>query len=242
MTAALTNCGVHNLWRHLQSNCSGLALVEFALTAPIMLVLISGGVELANYTITSMKLSAVALQVADNVSRIGSGDPLAAKKISEAQINDLLQGALAQGGNLNINSTYAEKQVNGASLSKNKARIIISSLESDPDPLHAGKNYIHWQRCYGKATEYTPRYGLEGANNLSGMGPADRQVYAPPNTAVIFVEVHYRYEPIFPVLQSGNFGIMNYKVMDNVAAMIVRDDRDLSQIYNVEAVTPSTCS
>ncbi len=142
-----TKCALAKLRR----DNSGLALVEFALIAPIMLVLIACGAELANYSVASMRLSALALQIADNASRIGEGDPMSSKKISEAQVNDLLMGALAQGGDLNINGTYSQVQASGAAVTKNKARIIISSLE--PDAANVGKNYIHWQRCYGKATD-----------------------------------------------------------------------------------------
>lgn len=232
---------VIKLWKALTEDRSGLAMVEFALSAPLVIIMITGGAELANYTVTAERMSALAIQVADNVSRIGDGDPLAAKKITETQINDLLQGALAQGGNLNINGTYSEKQSNGTVITKNKARIVISSLEPDPNPLHIEKNYIHWQRCYGKGTEYLPSYGRQGDDNLPGMGPTATRVYAPPGTAIMFVEVHYRYEPLFPVFRQGMFGILNYKDMDNVAAMMVRDDRDLSQIYNTEGAAVSSC-
>ncbi len=216
-----------------------MSLVEFGFSAPLLLLMISGGTELANYSITKMRVSALALQVADNASRMGEGNLLQSKKITEAQINDLLQGALAQGGSLNINGLSSERQANDTRVANPKARIIISSLE--PDPVNVGKNYIHWQRCYGQATSYTPQYGAQGANNLSGMGPTGRQVYAPANNSVIFVEVHYRYEPIFPVVRPEMFGIMTYRDINTVAAMMVRDDRDVSQIYNTEAVTPSTC-
>lgn len=238
-THRLTRFG--RVLRRLRANQSGIALVEFAYATPVLLLLITGGAELANYSITSMRLSALALQVADNASRIGEGDPMAAKKISEAQINDLMLGALAQGGNLNVNGTYSEKQSNGSSVNKNKARIIISSLEPDPDSAHAGRNYIHWQRCYGLDTSYTPQYGTEGTHNITGMGPTGRQVFAPTGTAMIFVELHFRYEPLFPLINPQKLGIMNYRDINTVAAMVVRDDRDLSQIYNTEAVTASTC-
>jgi len=206
-----------------------------------MLLLIAGGAELANYSIMSMRISALALQVADNASRIGEGDPMAKKKISEAQINDLLQGALAQGGNLNVNGTYVEKPTSGPSTVRNKARIIISSLEPDPDPARIDRNYIHWQRCYGLATDFTPKYGTQGNDNLVGMGPAGRQVYAPPGSGIVFVELYYRYEPIFPVAQLESIGLPGYRSINAVAAMVVRDDRDYSQVYNTEGVTPSTC-
>lgn len=227
------------LLHRLRTDDSGLALVEFAYVTPFLLLLITGGTELANYAITSMRISSLAMQVADNASRIGVGDQLEAKKITEAQINDLLQGALAQGGNFNLNGTYQEKQANGSLVAKNKARIIISSLE--PDPANVGKNWIRWQRCYGQATEYTPRYGRALANNLTGMGPTGRQAFAAANTAVMFVEVHYRYEPLFPLLTPSMVGLMTYRDMDTVAAMVVRDDRDPSGPSNPENVTISSC-
>ncbi|MGD9812772.1 MAG: TadE/TadG family type IV pilus assembly protein [Sphingobium sp.] len=220
-----------------------MSLIEFAFGAPLLLLMISGGAELANYSITKMRVSALALQVADNAARIGEGNLLSAKKITEAQINDLLLGALAQGGSLNINGVSSERQADESRVSNAKARIIISSLEPDPDTTnHPNKNWIHWQRCYGQATSYTPQYGVQGDDNLSGMGPTGRQVYAPANTAIIFVEVHYRYEPLFPLVRPNMFGIKTYSDMNTIAAMVVRDDRDLSQIYNTEAVTPSLCT
>ena len=233
--------GAKKVLASLYRDRRGLALVEFAYMAPVMLLLIVGGAELANYSITSMRISALALQVADNASRIGEGDPMAKKKISEAQVNDLLQGALAQGGTLNVNGTYVQKQSSGSSSVKNKARIIISSLEPDPDVGHVDRNYIHWQRCYGLATDFAPQYGLQGNDNLIGMGPSGRQVYAPPGSGVIFVEVYYRYEPIFPVAQLESMGLPAYRPINAVAAMVVRDDRDYSQLYNSEGVTPSSC-
>ena len=186
-----------------------------------------------------MRLSSLALQVADNAARIGEGDPMQAKVITEAQINDILQGALAQAGNLNISGTYSEKQADNTLVVKNKARIVISSLE--PDPVNAGKNYIHWQRCYGLATDYTPRYGEEGDDDMDGMGPPGRQVYAAAGTSVMFVEVHYRYEPLFPVLRSGMFGLMTYRDFDSVAAMVVRDDRNTT-LNNTAGAPVSSCT
>ncbi len=82
---------------------------------------------------------------------------------------------------------------------------------------------------------------MQGANNLSGMGPAGRQVQAPTGNAIIFVEIYLDYEPLFPLVRSGMFGLIKYRKMSSVAAMMVRDDRDLSQLYNNEAVTPATC-
>ena len=119
---------LHRL-RSLGKNESGISLVEFAFSMPFLLLMISGGAELANYAITKMRVSALALQVADNASRIGEGNLLQSKKITEAQMNDLLQGALAQSGSLNINGFSNERQADNSTISNAKARIIISSLE-----------------------------------------------------------------------------------------------------------------
>ena len=109
----------------LRDDKSGLALLEFAFSLPIFLAMALTGAELTNYVTTRMRVSQIALQLADNAARIGSGAPIASKTITEADVNDLLTGAGLQAGELNL---YA----NG--------RVIISSLE--PDTAHANKYTI----------------------------------------------------------------------------------------------------
>lgn len=215
---------------------SGVALIEMAYSLPVLISLTVGGAELANYATVAMRVSQLALQVADNASRIGEGSPLAAKKISETQINDILEGADAQAGGLNILGSQTEDGVTHA-----KARIIISDLEPVANPNTTNKYKIGWQRCKGPLTSYTPQYGTYGAtsgSNMDGMGPTGRQVIAPDGTAVMFVEIRYRYKPLL----FGSLAIMPYRDIDVVAAMIVRDDRDLTKIYNSEGATIATCT
>jgi hypothetical protein len=88
--------------RSLAKNESGLALIEFAFIAPVFMVFVASGAELANYATESTQVSQLALQVADNAARIGEGDPLANKKITETQINDLFTGAEIHAGDLDI--------------------------------------------------------------------------------------------------------------------------------------------
>ena len=68
---------ISNHWGALRRDNSGLALIEFAFIAPIMLLLGIGGIELVNYTIANLRLSQAAVHVADNGSRIGDRDQLA---------------------------------------------------------------------------------------------------------------------------------------------------------------------
>jgi Flp pilus assembly protein TadG len=223
----------------------GNIIVEFAFAAPILMILTVGGVELTNYALTKMRVQQLALQVADNASRIGEGSLLTALKIYEHNINDVFAGAEAQASDLNIYGNYAEK-VGATNTTKGKGRIIISSLEATANPNTANTYKIGWQRCRGNLTTYTPQYGTVGQPsglNMTGMGPAGRQITAPAGSAIMFVEIRYRYEPLFNIgLQKQIFGSnMDYQNIDAVSAMMVRDDRDITQVYPSAGVTASTC-
>src|SRR3990167_1290106 len=74
----------------LVRNRSGVAAVELALGAPLVLTLGLWGAELGNLAITHMRVSQLAMQLADNGSRIGDESMLENLKIYESDINDLL--------------------------------------------------------------------------------------------------------------------------------------------------------
>lgn len=213
----------------LRRNQSGVAFVEFAYALPIFVTLTMFGLEITNYVTTRMRLSQVALHIADHAARLGEGDPLAAKTVTEQQINDILIGASLQAGDLNL-------LANG--------KIILSSLEpvSNPNAAPPNDRYkIRWQRCAGSKT-HASTYGVAGQAsglNMTGMGPAGRQVKAPNDSATMFVEVYYVYQPII----AGKYA----PAVDftEIASMTVRERRDLvggnNGVHPVAGVTPSTC-
>lgn len=211
--------------RRLRADTSGLALLEFAFTLPILLVLSLTGAELTNYITTRMRVAQIALHLADNAARMGSGGQLTAKTITETDINDLLTGAGLQSGEMAL---YTQ------------GRVILSSLEIDPN--NSGKYKIGWQRCRGAKTSYTSAYGTFGVTsgtkkgvNMTGMGPAGRQATAPANGATMFVEVYYEYTPLVKSSLAPNTSFTE------TASMMVRDARDLTQIYNTEGATRANC-
>ena len=206
------------LARRLRDNRSGVALLEFALSLPILLLLSLTGAELTNYITTRMRVAQIALHLADNAARIGSGSQLAAKTITETDINDLFTGANLQSGELALGT-------NG--------RVILSDLEADS--AHTGKYKIKWQRCYGAKTGHASTYGVTNDDNLTGMGPSGRQATAPSGGATMFVEVYYEYQPL---VKSSLSPTSN---MTEIASMMVRDTRDLTQIYNTANATISSC-
>jgi hypothetical protein len=196
---------------------SGVAAVEFALSLPLLLIAGLYGVETANLAVTHMRISQIAMQIADDASRIGDQSALQNKKIYESDINDLLLGGQLQGGGLNV-------LANG--------RVIISSLEVVPNTTN---QYIHWQRCKG-VLNVSSAYGTQGtgtAGGLNGMGPAGNIVTANPGDAVMFVEITYNYQPIVGTMFATN------RTISTTASFNVRDSRDLSQVYQLDAANPS---
>ena len=173
---------MHTTGRRLGKDTSGVALMEFALTLPVLLVMCLTGAELTNYITTKMRISQIALHLADNAARIGSGTQLSLKTITESDINDLFIGANLQSGELGL-STYG--------------RIILSSVEPVATPNTNSKYKIRWQRCYGAKTGHASTYGtVANSSNVNGVGPAGRQTIAPEGGVAMFVEVYYEYQPL----------------------------------------------
>ncbi len=216
---------IRAMLRRLRRDLSGVALIEFSLVLPILIVLCLTGAEMTHYITTKMRVSQLALQLADDAARIGAGTRLSAKKITEADINDLFVGADLQSGELDL---------------RENGRVVLSSLEPVANPNTTSRYRIRWQRCYGLKTTYTPTYGTAGATNLTGMGPAGRQVTAQDDNATMFVEVYYVYKPLVHVgTRAPTTSFME------IANMAVRERRDTvggtNGVYPVTGVTASSC-
>ncbi len=198
-------------------------MVEFAYSLVVIVPLFLGGIELSNYVSTKMRVSQLALHVADNASRIGIDSLLAKPRITETQINDLFLGAQLQSGTLDL-------ATNG--------RVILSSLERMPGE---DEHMIRWQRCFG-SLEWDSSYGDAGDDDIVAMGPASNQVTTPADTGVMFVEIVYQYKPLF----LSNEMFADRKIHET-AAMVVRDDRDYpgpggNGLYNTEGASVASCT
>ncbi len=208
-------------WRKLWRDRSGLALVEFAYTLPILLVLGMTGLELSNLAIVNLRVSQAAMHIADNGSRIGDRDALNAQKIYESDINDIFLGVDIQAG------AQTDLFENG--------RVIISSLEMNDD----GGQWIHWQRCMGRLNVQSA-YGVEGTGetgtDFAGMGEAGQELQATAGQAVIFVEIIYDYEPLIGNDYAMRF--INSSRLTSTSAFNVRGTRDLSGIYQTSPAAP----
>ncbi len=223
MTNAIT-LRVSRALRRFARDTGGVALVEFAFAAPIVLGIGTYAVELANYGITQMRVSQIALNLADNASRVGAASSLSIQQLREGDINDVLQAARYQGSKIGLTTT---------------GRITLSSLEQNS----SGGQWIHWQRCIGlrRGAGYDSSYGAEGdgatGTGFAGMGETGAKVTAPPASGVMFVEINYDYQPVF-----GNW-VLGAKKIRYIASFIVRDNRDFNQVWNpAPAAVASACS
>ncbi len=200
----------------LASDDSGLALTEFAFVAPFFLTIGLVGTDTANYVITHMRVSQMAMHIADNASRVGENDVLVARKVYEDNVNDIFIGAQRYSGGLDL-------AANG--------RVILSSLEMNSD----GGQWIHWQRCYGQKT-HASSFGVEGngasGTGFPGMGETGKEITATSGNAVMFVEVAFDYDSISPL------SVADGKQITYTAAFNVRDNRDLTQLYQTNPASP----
>lgn len=206
--------------RRLPKASEGLALTEFAFALPLLLVMLSFGVELANYVFAKKRIGDLAVLVADNASRMGTRSAgLSIHQISEAEINDVFIGA--------------QLQANMDDFTEN-GRIILSSLQRNAQ----GGQWIAWQRCFGE-NAIPSAYGEEGegatGTGFPGIGPDGNQVQAAPGTAVMAVEIHYRYEAVIPIVS------IPPRTISELAVFNVRESRDLSAPRNAEGVEVAVC-
>lgn len=208
------------LLRRLARETSAVTVIELGVSLPFLMVIALGSMEMVNLGILHVRLNQLAISVADNASRAKQSVVGGAPMFREYDVNQVFTGAALSVEDLNFSA-------NG--------RVILSSLETNS----SGGQWIHWQRCWGNKT-YVSRYGVQGTGatgtSFAGMGQPGGVVTVESPYAIMFVEVAYQYKPIF-------FGtVFKPMLIRKDAAMYVRDDRDLTQIYNpAPTVTAATC-
>ena len=220
------------LTNRLRRDQRGLALLEFAFGLPLVLGVGMYGIETANLAMINMRLSQIALNLADNASRVGDTSNTI-QQLRESDLTDVLQATRLQGASIGLT---------------NNGRVTLSSLEAP-----AGVQRLHWQRCIGvKGAGYESTYdkttGTVDANDGQdtsianqgvlqplGLGDGATKVLSPANSAVMYVEIYYDYKPLIGTL------FLKPSKMKYTASFIVRDNRDLSKIYNSAAGSRSTC-
>lgn len=244
--SALSRRG-RRLWHRLRFDNSGVALSEFALALPLVLYVGGAGIEYSNLALINLRINQVALNLADDASRVGlTNSALTTEQLRETDVNDVFQGARLQSGGLNLGTNG---RVTLTSL-ENVQRIFSDGTTATNDTAPVQR--IHWQRCFGKksGTGYDSSYGTtaitsgsdatyanRGTAQPTGMGDTGYLVSAPATTGVMFVEVNYLYQPLFGTMFVGPMKL------HATASLIARDNRDFSQMFNpTPTATAQTCN
>ncbi len=165
---------MRKLFRRLCISHRGVAVIEFAISAPILIIFTVYGIEAVNMAISRLRVEQTASSTADFTARIR-------ETIDETDIESILDGAKVMGNATDLMA---------------RGRVIVSSLEMNK--ARTGQ-YIRWQRCRG-AKKVVSSYGIEGDGRndarLHGMGPVGNRVAATDGIPLIFVEIQYDYNPI----------------------------------------------
>lgn len=202
--------------RDLALHSRGAAMTEFAVTLPLFVLLIVGGLEVTNLALIHLRLNHVAETTADNASRVRS-------QMDESDIHEIFTGAQVEGESINLEA---------------KGRVVLSSVQDNNQPGSGRGQMIRWQRCFG-GKRTPPAYGREGQGQADpslkdGIGNARRRIAAQPGTAVMFVEVSYDYDPmIFS-------GIIDPREIRYESAFNVRERTELG-ITNVAGKPVKSC-
>jgi hypothetical protein len=223
--------GAGKFLRGLVKSLSGTAMTEFALALPLLLTAGLYGAETANLTLITMKVSQLAMHIADNASRIGDTSAISNRKIFESDINDLLAGSNIQAGNWLNFYEHGRAIISSDEVFDSTVSCSHGGCPKGPHP--DGTQFIHWQRCKGKKV-WPSSYGDENAILPSGIGPLGQEVIPETGGAVIFVEVAYDYQPL---VSSRFFGPTTIKA---ISSFIVRENIDLGGLQQRKTSAPDT--
>jgi Flp pilus assembly protein TadG len=210
---------LHALARRFCDDVRGLALIEFAISAPVLITLGLAGAEVTNMAVAVMRVNQISTAISDNVARVRDS-------IDESDVNEALLSAKFIGTGIAFNA-------NG--------RVVVSSVEPNGKDAPNNGQYIRWQRCTGalNTVDSQPKYGTQGKgqsdSTLPYMGSSTRQIVAGPGSALIFVEVTYRYQPL---VSSRFFGTPTLR---SESVYNVRE-RNTQVLATVAGTTASVCT
>jgi TadE-like protein len=199
------------LSKRLKSDVSGVAMVEFALALPFLLAVTLGGLEFTNIALSNMRISQIAMMVADNAGRVRTS-------IDRLDVNEVMIGARFAGDDLKL-GTFG--------------RVILSSLENNGQAGANAGNVIRWQRCFGAKNDVSS-YGVtgDGATDSSlaaGMGQTGQRIIPVPGTALMFTEVLYDYQYLIPSIYTES--LFPKRTLRYTAAFTVRE-RATNTLFN----------
>jgi TadE-like protein len=205
--------------RSLLRDTDGVALLEFAISLPFLLVLCLGGLELSSLALAYQRVSNIAIKTADNAARVRTS-------IDEADINQIFLGSKLMGDKIDFPA---------------HGRIILSSIEPVMDnssPPKVVNQLLRWQRCTG-ANPANSTHGDQGDTNVNGFGLAGQtKIKAAKNTAVMLAEVVYDYQPL---IAPSWFGPITIRTSQAITVR-ERSDQVVKNAQNLSTSKKALCT
>ena len=205
--------------RAVLANSNGMAMVEFAISLPFLMILCVGGLELSNLALAYQRVSNIAIKTADNAARVRTS-------VDESDINQIFTGSKLMGDNINFAA---------------HGRIILSSIEpvlDNSSPPKVVNQLLRWQRCTG-ANAANSSHGNQGDTNASGFGLVGKpKITAAKNTAVMLAEVVYDYQPL---ITPGWYGPITIRTAQAITVR-ERSDQVLKNAQALSASKESLCT
>ncbi|HEY4548492.1 MAG TPA: TadE/TadG family type IV pilus assembly protein [Pedomonas sp.] len=158
---------LNRLIRRLRGDERGLSFVELAFTMPVLILLLTGGLELANYTMARMKVTRVATMLADLTAQSPVG-------VLESQITDLFLAA---------NMVTSPMDILG------DGRIYITAVRGGGTKVG---NSILWQRCDGDKVTIPSKIG--SSDNKNVVLPLN--IALEENAITVVAQASMMYEPL----------------------------------------------
>ncbi|MCP5380851.1 MAG: pilus assembly protein [Kordiimonadaceae bacterium] len=154
----------------------GVALIEFAIAAPVLTALLMGCIDLTYYLVAHQRISRSAYTMSNLMTQMDKG-------LTESQVSDMM---------------LALDQVsNPFKISDNGRATVTAIIGEGVDGADATSYSVAWQRCYGPNSS-TPTYGGAGSSVDSADIPSNSIVTT--SQILVVTEVDYTFEPILGIL------------------------------------------
>jgi Flp pilus assembly protein TadG len=173
---------------------SGTALIEFAVSFSILLIMFFGAVEISRYLLIVQKVEKTIATTTDVLTQADPSDPL-----NDGYMQDLLANIPNMMNPYNITGAYGQSSFNGM--------VIYTDVMEPSNGGAGGTPTIQWQVCGG--TLVTGRHSALGTwggagSNTAATLPANFTTPATPGTVngmmpgeeTVFGEIFYNYSPI----------------------------------------------
>lgn len=163
---------------NLKKHQEGVALIEFAITAPVLIGLLLSSVDITSYLVAHQRVSRASYTMSNLLTQMDKG-------LSESQVSDMMLALDEVSKPFSIGTDG------------------IATMTAIVGEDNGGANLdykVAWQRCYGPNT-HSDRFGNAGTAVLSADIPTNTIVT--DGQIIVITEIDYTFTPMIGFLPIG---------------------------------------